>query len=33
MIKAPWRYTTARYFGNFRDYRDHRTIRGTEIVD
>jgi hypothetical protein len=33
MIKAPWRYTTARYFGNFHEYRDPRTIRGTEIVD
>ncbi len=33
MIKAPWRFTTARYFGNFHEYRDHRTIRGTEITD
>jgi len=33
MIKAPWRFTTARYFGNFYEYRDHRTIRGTQIAD
>lgn len=33
MIKVPWRFTAARHFGNFRDYRDHRTIRGAEIID
>ena len=33
MIKVPWRFTAARYFGNFYEYRDHRTIRGTKIPD
>jgi len=33
MVTVPWRFTTSRYFGNFRDYRDHRTIRGVLIPD
>ena len=33
MVTVPWRFTSSRYFGNFRDYRDHRTIRGALIVD
>jgi hypothetical protein len=32
-VTAPWRFTTSRYYGNFYEYRDHRTIRGTLIPD
>ncbi len=33
MVTAPWRFTTSRYAGNFSEYRDHRTLLGTEIID
>ena len=33
MVTAPWRFTTSRYYGNFSEYRDHRTILGAEIRD
>jgi hypothetical protein len=33
MVTVPLRFTTARYFGNFHEYRDHRTIRGIKIPD
>jgi hypothetical protein len=33
MVAVPWRFTTSRYYGNFSKYRDHRTLRGTEIRD
>jgi hypothetical protein len=31
MVKFPWRFTTSRYYGNFSQYRDHRTLTGREI--
>ena len=33
LVAAPWRFTTSRYYGNFTEYRDHRTILGAEIRD
>ncbi len=33
MVTVPWRYTAARPYGNFREYRDHRSIHGALIVD
>ena len=33
MVTVPWRFTTSRYYGNFSEYRDHRTIMGREISD
>jgi hypothetical protein len=33
MVTVPWRFTSARYFGDFANYRDHRTIRGVLIPD
>jgi len=32
IVNAPWRFTTSRYYGNFAEYRDHRTITGREII-
>jgi len=29
MIAAPWRFTSSRYIGNFREYKDRRTTLGT----
>ena len=31
MINFPWRFATSRYYGNFSEYRDHRTHTGREI--
>jgi hypothetical protein len=33
LVIAPLRFTTSRYYGNFTEYRDHRTILGAEIRD
>jgi hypothetical protein len=33
MVTVPWRYTSSRCYGNFHEYRDHRSIRGAQIVD
>jgi len=33
MVSVPWRYTSSRYYGNFSEYRDHRTIDGRLIAD
>jgi hypothetical protein len=33
LVVAPWRFTTSRYYGDFVEYRDHRTITGREIID
>ena len=33
MVTVPWRFSSARYFGDFANYRDHRTIRGVAIPD
>jgi hypothetical protein len=33
MVTVPWRFMSGRYFGNFVDYRDHRTIRGVMKPD
>jgi hypothetical protein len=33
MVAVPWRYTSSRYYGNFSEYRDNRTIRGTLVAD
>jgi hypothetical protein len=33
MVLAPWRFTSSRYYGNFSECRDNRTIRGVLIVD
>jgi hypothetical protein len=33
LVMAPWRFTTSRYYGDFVEYRDHRTITGREIID
>ncbi len=33
MVIVPWRYTSSREYGNFSEYRDHRTIRGRLIAD
>jgi hypothetical protein len=33
LVAAPWRFTSSRYYGNFAEYRDHRTITGREIRD
>ena len=33
MVTVPWRYTAARHYGNFSDYRDNRSIRGALIAD
>ena len=33
IVTAPWRFTASRYYGNFAEYRDHRTILGAEIRD
>jgi hypothetical protein len=33
LVVAPWRFTTSRYYGEFAQYRDHRTITGREIID
>jgi hypothetical protein len=30
MLKFPWRFTTSRYYGNFSEYRDDRTLTGRE---
>ena len=30
MVMAPWRFMSTRYFGNFSEYRDHRSIEGWE---
>jgi hypothetical protein len=32
MVQAPWRYTSSRYYGNFSEYRDDRTVLGTPIA-
>ena len=32
IVNVPWRFTTSRYYGNFAEYRDHRTITGREII-
>jgi len=33
MVTVPWRYTSAREYGNFSEYRDNRSIRGRLIAD
>jgi hypothetical protein len=33
IVTAPWRFMSSRYYGNFTEYRDHRTITGREIRD
>jgi hypothetical protein len=33
LVNAPWRFTTSRYYGDFANYRDHRTITGRVIHD
>jgi hypothetical protein len=33
MVVVPFRFATGRYFGDFVNYRDHRTIRGVLIPD
>jgi hypothetical protein len=33
IVNAPWRFTTSRYYGDFSEYRDHRTITGRAISD
>jgi len=33
IVTAPWRFSSSRYYGNFVEYRDHRTITGREIRD
>jgi hypothetical protein len=33
MVTVPWRFTASRYYGNFKEYRDHRTVRGAMIAD
>jgi hypothetical protein len=33
MVTVPWRYTVARHYGNFSEYRDDRTVRGRLIAD
>ena len=33
MVAVPWRFTTSRYYGNFSEYRDDRTVRGRLIAD
>ena len=33
IVNAPWRFTTSRYYGDFSEYRDHRTITGRKISD
>ena len=33
LVMAPWRFTTSRYYGDFAEYRDHRTITGRLISD
>jgi hypothetical protein len=33
MVAFPWRFTTSRYYGNFSEYRDHRTLLGAMISD
>jgi len=33
IVTAPWRFTTSRYYGDFAEYRDHRTITGRLIID
>ena len=33
MVAIPWRYTSSRYYGNFSEYRDNRTVRGRLIAD
>jgi hypothetical protein len=33
MIDIPWRYTSSRYYGNFSEYRDNRTIQGRLVAD
>jgi len=33
MVAVPWRFTAARHFGNFSEYRDSRTVRGRLIAD
>ena len=33
MVVVPWRYTSSRHYGNFSEYRDHRTIDGRLIAD
>jgi hypothetical protein len=33
MVTVPWRYTSSRPYGNFEEYRDHRTVRGALIAD
>ena len=30
MVKFPWRFATSRYYGNFSEYRDGRTLTGRE---
>jgi hypothetical protein len=31
LVMAPWRFTTSRYYGDFRNFRDNRTLTGREI--
>ena len=33
IVNVPWRFTSSRYYGNFSEYRDHRTISGRLISD
>jgi len=33
MVNVPWRFTAMRYYGDFGEYRDHRTITGRQIQD
>ncbi len=33
MVSVPWRFTASRYYGNFSEYRDDRTVRGRLIAD
>ena len=31
MVEFPWRFTSTRYYGNFSEYRDHKSAFGHEI--
>jgi hypothetical protein len=33
MVKVPWRFTASRYYGNFVEYRDNRSIRGALLTN
>jgi len=33
MVAVPWRFTSSRYYGNFSEYRDSRTMQGRLIAD